>query len=497
MKKKIVTLCLVIALVATMVAGGTLAYFTDTDEAVNVMTLGNVKIEQLEYERVVDVNGKWVPASTADKYNYTPDMLQPFTQDKPLFPAVFADGVIKWDDREVAANAAIAGKHHQSWGQVGASGAMQLFDDSVKNVIDKFVFVKNTGASDAYVRTWVALELGSVAADDFESVIETKINKTNWIWNDMGTAVIGDTTYVIWCATYQGADGKGILAPGTVSYPSLTQVYMLPKATNEDAAAIDGNGNGKYEILVFSQAVQTAGFATPADALNEAFGTAHPWTATYVVDTPAEVNDGLAAGGNTVLTDDVQVPKAEAVSNGYGATGISQTNGGTLDGNGNEVGVNAWSTWDCAINTTGGTIKNVKVTSGMRGIFINHNSTTNNSHVYLEDVIIDGTVYTISCDQGTNQGLTATNSVFNGWTSYAATIGDVKFIDCSFGEGQGYAFCRPYAPTEFVGCDFAAGYEIDARAAVTFENCTIGGVALTDANLATLVTGGIANATVK
>ena len=115
----------------------------------------------------------------------------------------------------------------------------------------------------------------------------------------------------------------------------------------------------------------------------------------------------------------------------------------------------------------------------------------------MENVIIDGTVYTISCDQGTNSGLEATKSTFNGWTSYAATIGDVKFTDCSFGEGQGYAFCRPYAPTTFVGCDFAAGYELDAVAAVTFEDCTIDGEALTAENLATLVVGGIANATVK
>ena len=62
---------------------------------------------------------------------------------------------------------------------------------------------------------------------------------------------------------------------------------------------------------------------------------------------------------------------------------------------------------------------------------------------------------------------------------------------------KGYAYCRPYAPTEFIGCEFAAGFELDAVAAVSFENCTIGGVVLTDSNLSTLVTSGIANATVK
>lgn len=210
----------------------------------------------------------------------------------------------------------------------------------------------------------------------------------------------------------------------------------------------------------------------------------------------AELNDALANGDNVALVNDIEVAKSEAGSNGYGATGISQLNGGVIDGNGNDISVNAWGTWDSAINTTGGTIKNLNVTGGMRGIFVNHNS-TNNSKVILENVTIDGTVYTISCDQGTNQGLEAYNSTFNGWTSYAATIGAVKFDGCSFGEGQGYAFCRPYAATEFVNCDFAAGYEIEAAAAITFENCTIDGVALTAANLATLVPYNTANATVK
>lgn len=48
MKKKIVSVALVVALVA-IVAGGTLAYFTDTTEtAENVFTVGNVKIELTE-----------------------------------------------------------------------------------------------------------------------------------------------------------------------------------------------------------------------------------------------------------------------------------------------------------------------------------------------------------------------------------------------------------------------------------------------------------------
>ena len=80
---------------------------------------------------------------------------------------------------------------------------------------------------------------------------------------------------------------------------------------------------------------------------------------------------------------------------------------------------------------------------------------------------------------------------------FVATLGEAEFINCIFGEGNGYAYCRPYAPTRFVNCNFEAGFELDARANVTFENCTIGGVKLTAENLSTLVTSNIANATVK
>ena len=47
MKKRIVTIALVVALVA-IAAVGTLAYFTDTDEALNTLAVGNEKIEFID-----------------------------------------------------------------------------------------------------------------------------------------------------------------------------------------------------------------------------------------------------------------------------------------------------------------------------------------------------------------------------------------------------------------------------------------------------------------
>ena len=214
------------------------------------------------------------------------------------------------------------------------------------------------------------------------------------------------------------------------------------------------------------------------------------------VSTADKMVEALENGNGVVMTNNIKIDPAN-MSNAYGTTGINITKGQTFDGNGFVLDIKgAGGTWDSGINTTGGLIKNVTVTGSFRGIFINHNSNYRET-VVLENVIIDGTTYTISCDQGLNQNLEATGCTFNGWTSFAATLGTAKFTDCDFGEGNGYAYCRPYAPTTFVGCDFEAGFELDARAAVTFENCTIGGEPLTAENLATLVTSNIANATVK
>ena len=48
MKKKLIALFLCVSMLAIAVVGGTLAYFTDKDEATNVFTVGNVSIDLTE-----------------------------------------------------------------------------------------------------------------------------------------------------------------------------------------------------------------------------------------------------------------------------------------------------------------------------------------------------------------------------------------------------------------------------------------------------------------
>ena len=494
--KKFIALLLTVVLTATIAISGTVAYLQDEDSDVNVMTLGNVKIEQHEYQRVVNADGTYATDTVDDQTSYK---LEAFEQGKPLLPIV-------GDPNEPGDSPAYAGFDSTivRMTQVDSYGSMQVF--AGKNAQDKFVTVENTGKSDAYVRTLVAIECGTgnsaligignrgVAADQAAS------STMPWIKYEIGKIVVDNNTYTLFEYVYRGASDvnrhvNGILPAGDTTYPSLCQVYLKHNATNEDMVALDGNGNGTLDILVVSQAVQVDGFADAETALNAAFGdittTNHPWADGVNVPVVVEDADGLVealeSGKDVVFNDDVKIDPA-GMSNAYGTTGINVKNGQTIDGNGNTLDIKgAGGTWDSGINTTGGLIKNLTVTGSFRGIFINHNS-THSEPVVLENVTIKGTTYTISCDQGMYQTLTATNSTFNGWTSFADTLGEATFIDCSFGKGNGYAYCRPYAPTTFVGCDFEAGYTLDPSAAVTFENCTLNGVALTDANIAELVT---------
>ncbi len=231
MKKKIVSLCMVVCLLAVAVVGGTMAYFTDTDSKANTMTLGNVAIEQIEQERC--------PTGG----------LQPYTQDQILLPM---GGATAWAEEEVTVN--------------GDSFKVLASE----NALDKIVTVKNTGNSDAYVRTIVALEAGK-SEDEARSMwynnlaVSDNSDGTQVICEDNDLFVqIGDTWFIIVVYTYGDA-----IAAGTESVPSLTGVGLYAETTKEDVA----NLGDDYEVLVVSQAVQASDMGVDAGAaLDLAFG---------------------------------------------------------------------------------------------------------------------------------------------------------------------------------------------------------------------------------
>ena len=333
MKKKLLALCLVVVLLVTAVVGGTMAFYADTDSDVNVMTLGNVKIEQHEYERKVDADGNYTTDTIDGVTSYE---LKDFTQGKPLYPIVGDPSspvgypYAGWDNITVRMS------------QVDSYGGMQVFEG--KNAQDKFVTVENTGKNDAYIRTIVAIEVGAGKAD----LIGISCH-TNWTKNAVGEVKIDGNNYYVYEYIYMGAsDGSrhvgGVLPAGETSYPNLSQVYLKSVATNEDVEALDGNDNGTLDILVVSQAVQVAGFADAETALNAGFGdittTNHPWTDGVVVPDKFasnfdELKDAFAEGGNVLLTDDIAMTELLYVEDGVkvhlNMNGKKMTAAGTID----------------------------------------------------------------------------------------------------------------------------------------------------------------------
>ena len=67
MKKKISLIIAAAALATLMVVGGTLAWFTDTEEATNVITMGNVDVELEENKDWPTPGGYFVPGDEINK----------------------------------------------------------------------------------------------------------------------------------------------------------------------------------------------------------------------------------------------------------------------------------------------------------------------------------------------------------------------------------------------------------------------------------------------
>ena len=246
--KKAIAMLLAVAMTAALAIGGTLAYLTDTDEDVNVMTLGQVKIDQLEYERV-DVETEDEDAD-----------VQVFHDNKPLLPAV--------TDKDFTYT---PGDSYVNWDQIGKDGyTSDIWDPAkINNEVDKMVFVKNKGDWDAYVRTVFAFEAGSYTTlDEFNAKMHLNLNTTDFTWEWVETPMkIGEGTYFVAVAAY-----NKVLTPGALTEISLSQIALDKTATNEDVAGFGDT----FQVLVQSQAVQAAGFADPDTALNEAFGEIPP-----------------------------------------------------------------------------------------------------------------------------------------------------------------------------------------------------------------------------
>lgn len=262
-RKKLVALIMVLALAFTTLVGGTLAYFTDDDDAINTFTIGNVEIDLFE----------------------TPD----------------DDGDGEWDNQE--------------------ANLVPGVD------IDKNVWVKNTGSNPAYIRVHLAipseLDDGNPKFESFKNFVHWNFSKESvvdgqWNWHATNTdsdhatmkgwpgnggdwnyyeTKIGDKDYSVYVATYETA----VPADGITGTEAITKVYL--DATVDGEYVYDDNGkrtgiiykddNGNIveytleeaadiQILVVAEATQVDTFTDAYNALDTAFGK----PGTYAIEWP-------------------------------------------------------------------------------------------------------------------------------------------------------------------------------------------------------------------
>lgn len=215
-------------------------------------------------------------------------------------------------------------------------------------------------------------------------------------------------------------------------------------------------------------------------------------TFTVVANADA-LSDAAKTGDYVSFASDLEAPLSNSAI--YGTSVAVVQKGGVIDGNTHSLDIENPKYDAYAIETYGGTIKNLTIDSTVgRGIVIS----SPKEDVYIDNVVIDGPGYAINTTEHNGKKLNVTNSTIKGWTSLAG-LDSATFIKCTFGEntskywqGMGYdqdydRLVRPYVTTTFTDCEFEKGYYIDLSAlgtacTVTITNCTVNGVVLTEAN---------------
>ena len=237
-RTKWLILCLVLCMAATL--GGTIAYLTDSDGDVNVMTLGNVGVDLIEQER--DENGG----------------LRDFQKDKMMLPVV---------------------------GEMDDDGAYGL--PANPNFLDKIVRVQCTSSNaNAYLRVYIGLpsalrDINGVDALHMltgEKVSISGSHTTAWPWNQisMTETTIDNIPFDMYCFEYDK-----LLVPGELTPPVLAGLWLdssldtdsttpgrYVMTLNGTEIPLDYDFSMGLQVPVLVQATQADGFGSAAEAFS-------------------------------------------------------------------------------------------------------------------------------------------------------------------------------------------------------------------------------------
>lgn len=268
-KKTILVAAIAVMLVAALVVGGTLAYFTDKDNATNTFTVGNVDIELLEsqYHRVnagisndkakgqtEPLSGGYLWAANVDMQG-TPENTPNYATSGEIWSGQY------FSDAQIEADAATYKNGY--------------FAQHSKNMVPgsnvrKCPYVKNTGKNDAYVRVRVLIpvSLFTVIDNGPSYWTTTALNEGQVTsvavdtYNDKGAEAVAKVTrggieYYEYDFTYTKA-----LKPGEMTFWNVWGNIAINKnATSKDLAKVES-----FDVIVEADAIQAEGFANAADA---------------------------------------------------------------------------------------------------------------------------------------------------------------------------------------------------------------------------------------
>ncbi len=219
MKKKIIALSLVIAMLAVAAISSTLAYFTDTEYNANVMTVGNVDITQ---DEIFDDTTVLQPGMQVEKEVTVTNVGQGDAYIRTL---------IAYED---------------TW-DIGAKMKFNLYcncsdNDAATNTGCTSFVIPSNKAETSPTNDWLQFKVTNDATGEW-------------------------TVYTVAYFDYDNAGLEGSILPAGESINSLDNIVLNANTENDFYA----KAGEKYDILVLTQAVQVGTFASAEEAFDAVY----------------------------------------------------------------------------------------------------------------------------------------------------------------------------------------------------------------------------------
>lgn len=264
MKKKIISIALVVAMLAIAVIGGTLAYFTDTYQETNVIIIGDVEAELYE--------SKYHRGANTSSYLYMEGQPYP-TKDEDIIA-----------DYETYHSDYLANVTLKPFDLKSSHLVQSMFEECT---VAKHAYVKNTGVNDCFVRVRYMIpeaiaqyldifyvnsqfitDTSDVATADARTLdntdnkepMITSIDKSGANFVVQGATLNDDGYYE---AEFIFAER---LEPGEMTqYGPVSKITMIPSVTEDIIEALNLT-NRQFDILVEADIIQADGFYNALEA---------------------------------------------------------------------------------------------------------------------------------------------------------------------------------------------------------------------------------------